>query len=119
MAVVSKRLITPKLITNSSVLTYTSPVNNITKDIEFHFTNVDATTTIGVTLYMVENGGSAGDSNTFLKESGAGAFLLSPGETRSWSTEQTMEAGDTVYVKASTTLKVSMFMSGRQISQGA
>lgn len=118
MAVLSKRLIVPALLTNASVLKYTAPVNNITKDIEFMFCNTDATNTIGVTLNLVENGGTAGASNTFLLGTGASAFLLGPGESRSWSTEQVLLAGDAVYALATTTLKVSMFMSGREISQG-
>lgn len=119
MAVISKRLVTPALLTNSNATKYTCPTNTIAKDIEFHFTNTDATNTIGVTIYLVESGGTAGDSNTFLKESGAGAFLLGPGESRPWGTEQVLQAGDTIQGKASTTSKIAMFISGKEVSQGA
>lgn len=118
MAVISKRLKAPSLLTNATATQYTTPVNTATKDIEFHFCNTDTTNTIGVTLYLVESGGAAGDSNTFLKESGASAFLLGPGESRSWGTEQVLLAGDTIQAKASTTNKVSMFVSGKEVSQG-
>lgn len=117
MAVISKRLKVPALLTNSTATQYTAPTNNITKDIEFHFTNTDATTTIGVTVYLVESGGTAGDANTFLKESGSGAFLLSPGESRSWGTEQVLSAGDFIQAKASTTGKIAMFISGKEVTQ--
>lgn len=118
MAVLSKRLAVPSLLTNSTATKYTTPLNNITKDIELHFTNTDATTSIGVTVYFVENGGTAGDSNTLLKESGASAFILGPGESRSWGTEQVLAQGDTIQVKASTTLKIACFISGKEVTQG-
>lgn len=118
MSVTSKRLMTPALLTNSTATKYTCPTNTIAKDIEFHFCNTDASNTIGVTVYLVESGGAAGDSNTFLKEAGASAFLLGPGETKPWGTEQVLTAGDTIQAKASTTNKISMFISGKEVSQG-
>lgn len=83
-----------------------------------HFTNTDATATIGVTVYLVESGGTAGAGNTFLSETGASAFLLGPGESRPWGTEQVMSSGDTIQAKASTTSKIAMFASGKEVSQG-
>jgi hypothetical protein len=118
MAVISKRLATPSLLSAAAVSKYLVPPNNITKDIELHFTNTDTTNTIGVTVYLVESGGAAGDSNTFLKEAGASAFLLGPGESRAWGTEQVLLAGDTLHAKASTASKIAMFISGKEISQG-
>lgn len=118
MAVISKRLAAPSLLSTVAVNKYPAPTNGITKDIELHFTNTDASNTIGVTVYLVENGGTPGDSNTFLKESGAAAFLLGPGESRAWGTEQVLLAGDTIHAKASTTGKVAMFISGKEIGQG-
>jgi len=118
MSILSKRLIVPALLTNSSALIYTVPVNNVTRDIEFQFTNTDATATIGVTVNLVPKSGSAAAGNTFLMGTGAGAFLLGPGESRPWSTGQVMLGEEMVYAHATTTSKVSIFMSGREISQG-
>lgn len=118
MAVISKKLMTPALLSNTVGTKYTAPTNNITKDIELHFTNTDASSTIGITVYFVENGGSPGDSNTFLKGTGSGAFLVGPGETRSWGTEQILSAGDSIQALATVASKVSMFASGKEVSQG-
>ena len=118
MAVSSKRLVTPALLTDAAATKYTTPTNTITKDLEFHFTNIDTAATIGVTVYLVESGGTAGNANTFLAQVGAGAFLLAPGESRSWGTEQVLQAGDFISAKASTTSKIAMFVSGKEVSQG-
>jgi hypothetical protein len=118
MSIISKRLMVPSLLTDSTATKYTVDTNIITKDIELHFNNTDTTATIGVTVYLVESGGTAGASNTFLSQTGASAFLLGPGESRAWGTEQVLTAGDTIQAKAGTTSKIAMFASGKEISQG-
>lgn len=116
-SVISTRFSGPALLTNSTVTLVTVPTNVIYKDIEFHFTNTD-TSAIGVDVYIVPNGGTAGDSTTFLKSTGANAFILGPGQTLPWSTEQVLIAGDTIQAKATTTGKIAYIISGREVTQG-
>jgi len=113
MPIVRKRLMDPTVITNSAVTYYTAPANTKTKDIEYHFYNADTTNSIGVTVYHVESGGSAGASNTLLGEEW---FILAPYESRPWGTDQTLNAGDIVQAKADTTAKITMFMSGTEVT---
>jgi hypothetical protein len=112
MAVTRKRLVTPALLPNSSGLAYTVPDNTKCKDIELHFTNTDTSTSIGVTVYFVEAGGSAGGSNTFLMKEW---FILSPYESRPWGTDQALNAGDKIYWLAGTASKIAGFITGSEI----
>ena len=113
MPINRKRLMTPTLITDSAVTYYTVGANKSTKDIEFHFTNTDTSVTIGVTVYLVESGGSAGASNTFLDEN---YFTLAPYEARPWGTDQALNAGDFIVMKADTTAKIATFVSGTEVT---
>lgn len=113
MGIDRKRLMTPAVITDSAVTYYTVGANKKTKDIELHFFNADTTNPIGVTVYLVESGGSAAASNTFLHETW---FILDPLESRPWGTDQVLNSGDTVQAKAGTTGKISMFLSGTEVS---
>lgn len=118
MGIYSERISTG-LLTNSAANIGSAVLSNeVWKDIEFHFTNNDASAAIGVTIYIIPSGGSAGDTTTFLKESGASGFILGPGETRSWSTEQVLIAGDQIQGKASTTNKISYYASRKRLTQG-
>lgn len=113
MPIDRKRLMTPTVITNSAVTYYTVPANKRTKDLELHFFNADTSNAIGVTVYLVESGGTAGASNTFLHEDW---FILAPLESRPWGTDQVLNAADFVQAKADTTAKISMFLSGTEVS---
>lgn len=113
MAVNRKRLMTPGLLTDSTATKYTVGANKVCKDIELHFTNTDTANSIGVTVFLVESGGTAGASNTFLSEDW---FILAPNESRSWGTDQVLSAGDSIQAKADTTSKIAMFASGSEIT---
>lgn len=118
MAVSSVRLFGPALLTDTAASLCAIGANLICKDVEFHFTNTDIALSIGVDIYLVPTAGTAGDSTTFLKSVGANAFILGPGETRTWSTEQVLIPGDVVQGKASTTGKIACVVSGRKVTQG-
>lgn len=118
MGVNVKRLVSPGYLATTAATAYTVLPNKVAKDLELHFVNTDTTNTIGVTVYLVPTGGTAGATNTFLSESGAGAFLLSPGEARPWGTEQALTAGDFVAWKASVASKVVAHLSGKEVDQG-
>jgi hypothetical protein len=113
MATTPKELVAGTLLTNSLVTLYTSPANTTAKIYEFVFCNSDTTNTIGVTLHLIESGDTAADKNKVLDENG---FFLAPYETRVFSSEQRLRNGGFLQAKADTTGKVSIRVSGDEVS---
>lgn len=106
MAYTEKRLVAGSLLTGSAATYYTcGAIKTIIK--EMTFCNTDTTTTYTFTLYIIPQGGSAGDANTEFK-----AVTLQAGETKIFSRTDVMESGSFIQALASTTNKIAMTISG-------
>lgn len=111
MTVTPKKLFTPALLTASAATYYTAPASTKTVIKKATLTNIgtDAET---VDLWLVENGGSAGDSNKLLD-----SIPIAPGKTYEiYEMEgHIMNAADFIRALASTASKVNLQVSGVEI----
>ena len=111
MTVTPKKLFTPALLTTSAATYYTVPTSTKTVLKKVTFTNND-TVPRTVTLYLVETGGSAGNSNIIVN-----AKAIAPGETyEAYEVEgHIMNAGDFIRALASQASIVTIQISGVEI----
>ena len=112
MAVTPKLMVTGTLLTASLATLYTTPVNTVSKVNEIILTNHD-TSARTVALNMVPSGGSAGDANEIIDATG---WTLAAGETRFIGMDQVFEAGGFLQAVSDVTAKVSIRVSGIEIT---
>jgi len=109
MAVFNNRLIDPEQLSDSSALLYTVPANTSVRNLAFAFHNTDTAAGYGVTLNLVESGGSAGVSNQLLSED---SFIVAKGYTRLFIPGLNLSAGDKIYGNSDTASKITIHISG-------
>lgn len=108
----NKKLCSAQQITNAAATYYTVPANTtaILKRLTFVNTSAGAVT---VTFYLIASGGSAGDSNTYVK-----ARTLAVSET--WAPSEieniTMSAADFIQAKSDTNTAVTIHLSGIEVT---
>jgi len=112
MAVTPKLMVTGTLLTNALVTLYTVPDNTLGKVNEIVFTNHD-TVARTATLHFIDSGGSAEDKNELIDPTG---WTLAPGEVRFVGMDQVLETGDFIQSLADVTLKVSIRITGIEIT---
>jgi uncharacterized cupredoxin-like copper-binding protein len=108
MAYTEKRLVAGSLL-GGTVATYYTATAPVLKTIikEMTFCNTDAATAYTFTLYIVPNGGTAGDSNMEFK-----TVTLQAGETKIFGRTDVMEQGGSIQALASTASKIAFSCSG-------
>lgn len=110
MAVTPKKLIDTQQLTNSTATYYTCPTGTVTQAGTLILFN-NHTANVGVNLYLVPSGGSAG-ADTQIYDSGTNGIVLVPNETRKINIDQTLTAADTIQADASVTTVVTIRLSG-------
>jgi len=103
------------LLPSSVGIGYTVPANLQTNYIELSFTNHHATQNRDVTVWLVPNGGSPGNSNRFLYLAGQ-ALSMRPGQTVILPCAQVLNAGDTIRWMAGTASIVQGSIDVQEIS---
>lgn len=115
-AIRKKSANTPAVLTNSAATYYTVPTSTTGKDVTIDLWNSDTTNAIGVTCYLVPNGGTASATNTLFSETAPGGVILSAQEWRSIPLDQALSAGDFIQLKASTTAKISCHITVTEVA---
>ena len=105
-------LINSKFAASSTTSEYTVPNTNTAVITLFTATNTDSATRT-VSVYLVPAGGSPSDSNLIIN-----AQSVAAGVTASLTalTDQTLNEGDSIQVKASVASKVTIRCSGREVA---
>lgn len=110
MAFTPKTFIDTQQLTDSTATYYTTPTATVSQAGTLVVFN-NHTANVGVNLFLVPNGGSAGAS-TKLYDEGTNGLVLVPNETRKINLDQIMAAGDTIQADASVTAVVTIRLSG-------
>lgn len=110
MSVTARCLIEAKYAANTDTLEYTAPANTRVIVDKFTVTNTDGSSRT-ITVNIVPSGGSVGASNIITS-----AQSISAGQSTSLGEMQNhiLNAGDTIYVKASVASLLVIRLSGRE-----
>lgn len=107
------KLADPQFVTGAAAALYTSAENVKTLVKKATFSNTDAANAITLEVWIVPSGGSATDTNKLLPSK-----TLAAGEL--WECFEleghTLNAGDAIYGKAGTALKINAQFSGIKIT---
>lgn len=107
-----KRLWTPSQVAATNTTYYTVPSNTTTvlKHVTAH--NTHASDNVDLTVYLVESGGSAGDSNQIYSETiSAGQEIVV-----SVLTNHAMSTGDSVVMVAGTASRITVHGTGIEVT---
>lgn len=117
MATVPKKMVQGVQLTTSAAQldSYAVPANTSAKVFEIVLHNTH-TAPVGVDLYFVESGGSAGVTNQVFGYNGSDGLVLSPDETQIYNMEEVLEAGAKIFGAASVTSVVTVRISGIHIT---
>jgi len=105
-------LINSKYASVSGAYEYTTPNNLNTVISSFTVTNADASAQT-ISVYLVPSGGTAGPSNIIISAHSVAAGAT---DTLSGLADQTLNAGDKIYVIASVANKLTIRCSGREVA---
>jgi hypothetical protein len=117
MATVPKKIVQGVQLTATAAQldSYVVPANTTAKVFEITLYN-SHTIPVGVELYFVESGGSAGVTNQVFGYNGSDGLVLAPDETQIYNMEEVLEAGAKIFGKASVASKVTIRISGIHIT---
>jgi len=110
MAFTPKILIDTQQLTNSTATYYTCPTATTAQANTLVLFN-NHTSNVGINLFLVPSGGSAG-ADTQIYDEGTNGMVLVPNETRKINLDQILTPGDTIQADASTTTVVTIRLSG-------
>lgn len=110
MAFAEKKL-ARQAVNNSGEIVYTVPAGTVTIVKDMQLCNNSASN-CEISVWLVPNGGSAGDENCIVKN-----WDIPANDFLHWSGFQVLDtAGDTIQAKAETTDKVTVTISGAEIT---
>ena len=112
MTVTAKCLLEAKFAASSATTEYTAPASTKTIIDKFTATNTDSGA-VTITIYIVPSGSSATDSNMIVK-----TYSIAAATTHDFSElqNQILNTGDFISVLASTASKMTIRISGREIT---